>query len=210
MPNLSGPPLAYPLKSFPGAQAGVGTGVNGELLISELLGKYATLSKSQKVFYTSLSVTAPVIFSTAGQLGPMLWNKPGSGVDAHILGISVGQPSTATSVGGSIGYASCSQPLAPTTPTAIVAVNAYAGGGPSQMGAVLGAGTVNVLPAPIYFGLTGVGLAAVTTGLGVSATFVDVGGVFIVGPGNCGYVCANATQTSGVFNIGLLWCELPV
>ena len=37
----------------------------GELSMSELLGKYATLTKAGKVFYTSVIITAPVIFSTA-------------------------------------------------------------------------------------------------------------------------------------------------
>lgn len=209
MPNLTGPGLTFPTRSFPTNQAGAPSGVVGELTISELLAKYATLVKSQKVFYTSLSVTAPVIFSTAGQLGPMLWNKSGSGLDAHILGISVSQPTTATSVGGSIGWASAVQPTAPTTPTAITAVNAYAGGGPSQMAAVNGAGTVIVLPAPIFLGFIGVNSGAITT-QAVGPNYVDIGGSLIVGPGNVGYVCASATQSSGVFpSIGLVWAELP-
>ena len=103
MPNITGPSLSFPSRSFPGQQAGAPSGVAGELLLSELLGKYSTLVKSGKVFYTSASVTAPVIFSTAAQLGPMLWNKPGSGIDAHIIGVAVGEPSTATTVAGSIG-----------------------------------------------------------------------------------------------------------
>src|SRR5436190_245717 len=98
MPNITGPSLSFPSRSFPGQQAGAPSGVAGELLLSELLGKYSTLVKSGKVFYTSASVTAPVIFSTAAQLGPMLWNKPGSGIDAHIIGglVVVGP--------GSVGY----------------------------------------------------------------------------------------------------------
>lgn len=208
MPNLQGPPLTYPTRSFPGSQAGVPTGVVGELNMSEVLGKYATLVKSQKVFYTSAIITAPVIFSTAAQLGPMLWNKPGSGLDAHILAISVSSPTTASTVAGAIGYASGNQATAPSTPTAIVAVNAYAGGGPSQMGAVNSTATVVVLPAPIFFPLLPVNTGAITTGA-LASGFADVGGAFIVGPGNVGYVCASATLGSGVFTIAILWAELP-
>lgn len=207
MPPLTGGPLAFPTRSSPGATTGVPTGVVGELLVSELLGKYATLSKSQKVFYTSAIITAPVIFSTAAQLGPMLWNRPSSGVDAHILGISVGQPTTASTVAGALGWCSNVQATAPTTPTAITAVNAYAGGGPSAMGAVNSTATVIVLPTPIFFPLTGVNTGAVTT-QGVSQSFVDVGGALIIGPGNVGYVCASATLSSGVFTIGILWAEV--
>lgn len=209
MPNLSGPALGFPVKSFPGSSSGVPTGAVGELVVSELLGKYATLVKAGKVFYTSAIITAPVIFSTAAQLGPMLWNRPGSPVDAHILALGVGSPTTASTVNGALGYASSPQPTAPTTPTAIVAVNAYAGGGPSQMGAVLSTATVIVLPAPIFLPLTGVNTGAVTT-QALSSSWVDIGGALIIGPGNVGYVCASATLTAGVFTIGILWAELPV
>jgi hypothetical protein len=209
MPNISAPSFTFPTKAFSAQQAGVPAGVVGELTISEVLGKYATLVKSQKVFYASASVTAPVAFSTAGQLGPMLWNKPGSGVDAHILAIAVSSPTTAATVAGSIGWASTVQPTAPTTPTAIVAVNAYAGGGPSQMAAINSAGTVIVLPAPIFMPLIAVNTGAVSVSA-LSQTYLDVNGAFIVGPGNCGYVCGSATLSTGVFPlVGLVWAELP-
>ena len=208
MPNITGPALAFPSKAFPGTQAGAPTGIGGEVLLSELVGKYATLVKMQKVFYTSAIITAPVIFSTAAQLGPQIWNRPASGVDAHILGIGVGSPTTATTVAGAIGYASNVQPTAPTTPTAITAVNAYAGGGPSAMGAVNSTATVIILPVPIFMPLIGVNTGAVTTGA-ISMSWADVGGLFIVGPGNVGYVCSSATLSSGVFTIGLVWAELP-
>lgn len=208
MPNISGPAFSLPLRAFPAGQAGVPVGVVGELTFSEVLAKYATLVKLQKVFYTSAIITAPVIFSTAAQLGPMLWNRPASGLDAHILAIGVGQPTTASTVAGALGWASNVQATAPTSPTAITAVNAYAGGGPSTMGGVFSTATVIVLPTPIFLPLTGVNTGAVTT-QGVSSSFIDVGGALIVGPGNVGYACASATLSSGVFTIGLLWAELP-
>lgn len=206
--NLTGPGLSFPARAQAGNLVGTPTGFVGEQLVSELLGKYASLVKSGKVFYTSAIITAPVLFSTAAQLGPMLWNKPGSGLDAHILAIGVGQPTVASTVAGALGWASGVQPTAPTTPTAILTNNAYAGGGASQMAAVNSGGTVIVLPAPLFLPLTGVNTGAITT-QAVSSSFVDVGGGLIVGPGNVGYVCASATLTSGVFTIGLLWAELP-
>ena len=209
MPNLTGPSLSFPTKAFPANQQGAPSGVLGELAMSEVLARYSTLTKAQKVFYTSAIITAPVIFSTAIQLGPMIWNKPGSGLDAHILAVAVGQPTTASSVTGAIGYASAVQPTAPTSPTAIVAVNAYAGGGPSQMAAVNSGGTVIVLPAPIFLPLIGVCDPTVTTAIATTNTWMDVAGALIVGPGNVGYICASATLTTGVVFIGLMWCELP-
>ena len=209
MPNITSPALTFPTRSFPVNQAGAPSGVVGELVVSEALGRYATLVKAQKVFYASCAVTAPVIFSTAAQLGPMLWNKPGSGVDAHILAIAVAQPTTAAVISGAIGWASAVQPTAPTSPTAIVAANAYAGGGPSQMAAINSVGTVIVLPAPIFLPLVGINTGAITT-QGVERTYIDVAGGLIIGPGNVGYVCASATLTTGVYPfIAILWAELP-
>jgi hypothetical protein len=211
MPNITGPSLSFPTKSFPSNQAGAPAGLVGELTLSELLGKYSTLVKAQKVFYTSAQITAPVIFSTAAQKGPMLWNKPGAAIDAHILGIAVGEPGTATTVAGSIGLSTNVQPSAPTTATSITAVNAYASGSTSQLAGVFSTATVLVTnPVPIYLPLIGVAGAAITVGNTVTATWADVGGLIVVAPGTVGYVCSDATLTTGVFQIGIVWSELPV
>jgi hypothetical protein len=209
MPNITGPGLAFPTRSFPGAQAGAPTGIAGELLASEITGRYSTLVKSQKVFWTSAIITAPVIFSTAGQLGPMIWNRPGSGVDAHILFVSIGSPTTASGVAGAIGLSSNAQATVPTSATSITAWNAYTGGAQSQMGGVFSTATVIVAPTPIFLPLLGVNTGAITTGA-ISNSVVDIGGSVVVAPGGIGYVCASATLTSGVFTIGMMWAELPV
>lgn len=212
MPNITGPALTFPSRSFPTNQAGAPGGIVGELLVSKTLGKYSTLVKSGKVFYTSAIITAPVIFSTAAQLGPMIWNKPGSGVDAHILAVCCSEPSTATTVGGAIGLAmNSTQSTAPTTATSIVAVNAYSGGGTSQMAGVFSTATVLVTnPAPIFLPLIGVAGAAITVGNTITAAVADVEGLAICGPGTVAYVCASGTLSSGVMTIGLVWAELPV
>ncbi len=213
MPNISAPALSFPAKSFPTQQAGAPVASVGELGMGALLGKYATLVKTGKVFYTSAIITAPVLFSSASQLGPILWNKPGSNIDAYILAVSVGSPTTATSVPGAIGWASNVQSTQPTaTNTAITAVNAYAGGGPSQLALVAtnSGGAVGILPTPIFLPMVGVNTGAITTQVLAGPSYVDVAGMLIIGPGNVGYVCANATLTSGVFTIGVLWAELNV
>lgn len=211
MPNITAPALSFPARSFPTQQAGAPTGVVGEMTLSQCVGKYGTLVKSQKVFYTAAIVTAPVIYSTAAQLGPMLWNRPGSGFDAHVIAISIGAPTTATSVAGSLGWAANVQPTAPTTPgTALTAVNAYAGGPTSGLGFIGSTGTVLVLPLPTFTPLIPINTA--TAGTGMSALLqsnIDVSGMFVVGPGNVGYVSASATLTSGVMTIGIMWAELP-
>ena len=209
MPNITAPALSFPSKSFPAQQAGAPSGIVGELLFSEVMGKYATLAKSQRIYYTSAPIGAVVGFATSGtQLGPMLWNKPGSGIDAHLLAIGVANPTTATTVAGAIGWASNAQTTAPTSPTAIAAVNAYAGGGPSQLGAVNSAGVILILPVPIFLPLIAINTGA-TSITDVAANWVDVGGAVIVGPGTVGYVCGSATLTTLAIHIGIVWAELP-
>ncbi len=209
MPNITGPSLSFPSKAFPVNQAGAPAGAMGELSMSELLGKYSTLVKSQKVFYTSAIITAPVIFSTAAQLGPMLWNKPGSPLDAHILAVGVSSPTVATTVAGAISYASNVQATVPTTATALVTMNAYAGGAVSGMAGIFSTATILVAPTNVPFPLIAANTGAITSGV-LTQCFVDVGGMFVVAPGTVGYICGNATLTAGVFTIGLLWAELPV
>ncbi len=219
MPNITAPALTFPARSFPVQQAGAPTGVVGELALSQLVGRYAALVKAQKVFYSSSIITAPVLYTTAAQLGPILWNRPGSGFDAHILAISIGAPTTATSVAGSLGWAGNVQPTAPTSggagAVAITAVNAYAGGPTSGLGAIEVGTTANpwtvlVLPLPTFSPLIPINTA--TAGTAMSAlqqSNIDVSGMFVVGPGNVGYVCASATLSSGVMTIGVMWAELP-
>ena len=212
MPNITAPALTFPTRSFPVNQQGAPAGVVGELSISQVLPKYSNLVKSQRVFYTSAIITSSVIFTTAAQLGPMLWNRPGSGVDAHILALSIGSPTTAwtNTIAGAIGIATVTQPTAPASiGTAITAVNAYAGGGPSQMGYVGGGGTVIILPVPQMMPLIGVSAGAITTQVISAPSYVDVGGAIVINPGNVGYVAPTATLTSGVLTIGILWAELP-
>jgi hypothetical protein len=206
--NITGPGLQFPIRSFPAAQAGEPTGINAELLMSQLASKYSTLVKSQKVFFTSASITAPVIFSTAAQLGPMVWNRPGSGVDAHILAVSVGAPGTASTVPGAIGLATNAQATVPTTATSITAWNSYTGGAQSQMGGVFSTATVIVAPTPIFWPLIGVNTGGITTGM-ISNSWVEVGGAVVVAPGGIGYVCGSATLSTTVVHIGMLWAELP-
>ena len=208
MPNITGPTISFPTRAFPVQQAGAPFGIAGELLLSALVGKYATLVKSGKVFYTSAIITAPVIFSTAAQLGPMLWNKPGSGVDAHVLAVGVSSPTTASTVAGAISYASNIQATVPTTATALTVMNAYSSGGVSAMGGVFSTATILVAPTNVPFPLIAVNTGAITTAA-VPLNYVDVGGMFQVAPGSIGYICGNATLTAGVFTIGLLWAELP-
>ncbi len=108
MPNITAPALTFPTKSFPGAQAGVPAGVLGELVFSEILPKYATLAKAQKMYYASITyATAPASFLTAAQFGPVLWNSSGSNIDAYLLAVGISNLTTANTGGGAGAAGRC-------------------------------------------------------------------------------------------------------
>ncbi len=208
MPNVTAPALTIPNKAFPGSTGGVPSGIVGELLFSQVMLKYATLVKAGKVQTAYATMTAPVIFSTAAASGgPLIWNRPGSNVDAHILAVSVAGV-VASGVAGSIGLAgSVGQAIAPSSTTAIDGSgNALVGGPASAMGGVFRLGTV-ANAAGFFAPLFNVGTTATSAMFGPS--FIDVGGAMVVPPGNCGFVAASATLTSCQVSIALIWAEVP-
>lgn len=206
MPSLVAPPLNLPAKAFPGTQ-GAPSGIAGELLISALLPKYSTLVKAGKVQIAYATLTAPVIFSTAaGTGGPFIWNKPSSGVEAHILAIGVAGV-VASAAAGAIGFTGAAGQTAAPTNTAIDAVgNAYVGGGASAMGTVARVATptnAGSLFVPIF----DVGTTALTAQF--CTTFFPLDGAFVVAQGSWGSVAASATLTTAQLSIALVWAELP-
>lgn len=211
MPNMTGPGLSFPSAAQRGGSpTGAPLGFANELLLSELLGKYATLCKAGRLFSAMATVTSPVIFSTAaGTGGPLIWNRNGSGVDAHILGVCFGGFTTATAVAGAIGLTgNVGQAVAPTSTTAIDAIQNMLVGGPSTaMGGVYRVGTVANAGAGLT-PLIATGTGAITA-IEETVGFIDVGGMFIVGPGSWGSLAATATLTSAVLSLGLIWAELP-
>ena len=207
MPNITAPALSFPTRSFPAQQTGAPAGAMGELVFSEVLPKYATLVKAQKVFYAMITwATAPASFVTAAQFGPVLWNRSGSGVDAYVLAVGVSNLTTANTGGGALGWTSSVQVTEPTTPTKLVAWNAYAGGGNSIVNAYSTA-TVSVLPTPIFWPLTALTQGAVTINA-LTQNWINVDGALVVAPGTMGCVCGSAVLTATVSTCTVVWAEL--
>lgn len=211
MPLIQTAQLSLPSKASAGGNpTGIPSGYLNELLISELMAKYSTLVKQGVVFSAYAILTAPVIFTTAaGTGGPLIWNRPNSNTDAHILAVTYGSLSTATSVSGSLGLAAgVGQTIAPTSTTAIDATgNMYIGGPATKMGGVFRIGTPTNAGSQ-YLPLIAIGTGAITAHQAISS-WIDVGGAMIIAPGTWGSVAANATLTSGVIGVGMIWAELP-
>lgn len=201
-------PLALPSKAGQGNNTGVPSGVANELLMSELLGRYSNLVKAGRVFSAYATLTAPVIYTTAAATGgPLLWNPPSSGIDAHLLAIGF-STSVVTTVAGGIGITGNSgQTVAPTSTTAIDATgNMLIGGAASQcstfrVGTTSNAGNRLVPFAQFHTGA----LTVDTTGL----TWVPLDGIAICAPGSWMSPAGTATLTTLQIALAMIWAELP-
>jgi hypothetical protein len=200
--------LALPLKAQSGNNLGVPSGLANELVVSELLGRYSNLVKLGVVYSAYATLTAPVIYTTAiGTGGPLLWNPPGSGVDAHMLAVGFSS-SVVTTVAGGVGITgNGGQAVAPTTTTAIDASGnmLISGGAPScsvyRIGTPANAGNRLVPFAQFHTGA----LTVDTTGL----TWVPIDGIWICPPGAWMSPAGTATLSTLQIQIATVWAELP-
>lgn len=180
----------------------------GDVVVSELMGRYYELSRSGRIFAAHAIVTAPVIYTTAaGTGGPLLWNKS-TNVNAVILAVGVGI-TTVTTVAAALGLTgNTGQTAAPGSTTAIdsqvcgyigaaaPACNVYRVGTPTNAG-------------NFFFPLCDLHTGALTVdnrGMG----WFDLGGWLIVPPQGWCSIAASATATTTVAQLGLLWAEVPV
>ena len=208
--NIQTAGLAFPAQSQLGNSNpdSVPGGLLKELLVSNLLGKYSSLVKAGKVFSAYATLTAPVAFGTAAAIGgPLLWNRPGSGVDAHLLGVSYSL-SVASAAAGGLGITGGSgQVAAPTSTTAIDGSGSLLIGGPSpavspyRLGTVVNAGGFFVPFAQVHTGA----LTVDTT----MPTFIDLGGTIVVQPGSWASVAGSVVLTTAQIQACLIWAELP-
>lgn len=192
-----------------GNGSGVPSGFLDELLISELVARYSSLCKFGRLFSAYATLTAPVIFSTAaGTGGPLLWNKPKSGIEAHILAIGLSS-SVVTTVAGGLGLTgNAGQFSAPGTATNADATgNLYIGGPNTGLGGVYRIGTpTNAGNIFFPFAQFHTGALTVDTTL---MTWMDVGGAMIIGEGCWGSVAGSQTLTTLQVQVGMIWAELP-
>lgn len=210
MPNVTAPGLTLPARAQTGGNpVGTPAGFLNELLVSELMAKYSTLAKLGVLQVAYATLTAPTIFSTAAATGgPLIWNKPNSTVDAHILAAGF-STSVVTTVAGGLGLTgNAGQAVAPLAVTAIDAIgNPFVGGGLTKMGGVYRVGTP-LQPGNIFLPFAQVHTGALTVDT-TALTWVDLGGCFIIPPGSWGSVAGSATLTTLQVQMALLWAELP-
>ena len=164
------------------------------------------------VFAAQAIVTAPVIWSTAAATGgPLLYNGSNAngakGVTAYLLALSCGI-TTSSAVAGCLGITG-GPTTAPASTTAIDSVMnlRFVTGTTTPLCSVYRLGTVSA------HGVGFLQVFDVDTGTQTVDTLVGgfqhLGGMVEVGVGNFAAVAGSATLTTGVFNIGLVWAEVP-
>jgi hypothetical protein len=183
-------------------------GRQGELVASQLHGRYYEQASRGRLFTAHAIITAPVIYTTAaGTGGPLIWN----GSSTHRLAIlAVGWGvSVVTTVAATLGLTGgTGQTSAPSSTTAVDSVkNCYLGGAAPaasayRLGTVSAAGNF-FMP----FGDLHTGALTVDTG---DMHWFDVGGALVVPQNGWVSVAASATASTTVANFGILWEEIPV
>jgi len=181
----------------------------GELAVTSLMPPYSFMAQSGRVFSATATVTAPVIYTTAaGTGGPLLWNRPNSGVNLHLLAVGFGV-TTVSTVAAALGITgNVGQAVAPTTTTAIDAsgstliggsvssANAYRVGTPSN------AGNFFIPFSHLHTGA----LTVDNTGV----QWIELNGIVVCPPSAWVSVAASATATTAVLQMSLIWAELAV
>lgn len=181
----------------------------GDLIVSELNGRYYEQVSRGRTFGAFAIVTAPVIFSTAaGTGGPLVWNPATSGVNVAVLAITCGI-TVVTTVAAALGLTgNTGQTSAPTSTTAIdQRTNCLIGGAasvstPYRIGTPANAGG-------FFLPLLQLGTGALTVE-DVNMGYIDIGGLVVAPPGSWVSIAASATATTTVAQLGMFYCEIPV
>lgn len=181
----------------------------GELVVSELNGRYYEQVSRGRVFMAQATVTAPVIYTTAaGTGGPLVWNPPTSGVNLAVLAVTCGI-TVVTTVAAALGLTgNTGQTSAPTSTTAIDSrSNCLIGGAasnstPYRVGTPTNAGGFFLPLVDLHTGA----LTVDNFGLG----WIDVGGLIVCPPGGWVSIAASATATTTVAQLGMVYSEIPV
>lgn len=183
-------------------------GRQGDMISSQLHGRYYEQASRGRLFTAHAIVTAPVIYTTAaGTGGPLLWN----GSSTHKLAIlAVGWGiSTVSTVAAILGLTGgTGQTSAPSSTTAVDSVKNCLLGGAAPAASAYRVGTVSAA-GNFFHPLGDLQTGALTTRPG-SMNWTDIGGMFVVPQYGWISLAASATASTTVGNFGIVWEEIPV
>ena len=204
-------PIASTASIAPGTQAPIRTGNLGDLIVSELHGRYYETTYRRAMFSVCNTAAAATvgIGTTASYTGLYVANPVGSTVNLVLNKASWAASaavSAACAVVLEVGYNSSTNI---TYGGAIATTNNFYGTGATGV-AVAGAGSATLPTAPVAkLLLATCGTQAVgSTGV-VNAGVSDLEGSIILPPGAYAAFCTSATNTAAWW-FGLQWEEVPV
>lgn len=198
----------------PGSTPAIRQGQQGDVIVSELHGRYYEATYRQNVYSVSVS-TAAAITAYVGAAGgtPMIavYNPINSGKLINPLQAGYNNV-VAASAAGTVSFAVWFGPTAAITQTTLTAAtNNYS---LNRLGSVTQCFTnvaltsstalVNAYPIGFYYWATGAG--AFQSG----PTFVDINGSFILPPGTMMALGGSAALTSATWIGSLAWEEIPI
>ena len=198
-----------PIPSVDGSINAARADRSGAAVVTQAHGKYAEASVRKNLFFSYCAARATSVPATA-QIGNIVWNPPGSGVNlSMLLWTAQVQATSATTLGITIGYSA--QATTPTTATVADASGSCyldAASPSSGKAKAYAIGTIGVAPTPVMNLFHNTAAIAIT---GVDQLDGDLDGLFTVPPG---YVVALSAITAAVAASGmtstLTWEEIPV
>lgn len=198
----------------PGVNLNLRAGQLGDLIVSELHGRYYETTYRGNGYLLSVSTAAAVTAYTGGAAGtPMLalYNPVGSGRNAVITKASVGNVVAASAAGTVtfglyIGVTAAITQATTVTPWNML-TQQQAGSamtGFRNVALTSGSAASNVIPLESYYWATAAGAANVTAGP------ADLEGSIIIPPGSYAALGGSAALTSATWIGSLQWEEVPV
>lgn len=197
-------------------QDGVNTtarqGRTGELNTADAHGRYQEAVYRGGVYFLTLSAGAATAYTGAGGGTPLLsiHNPTGSGKNLVLLGVGIANR-VAASGAGTVSFQLWTGPsVTPTgtatSPTSMLSQQATGSVARGGVNTALTSSTAltNNFPLMSYYWATAA--AAATTG----PTWYDIGGMFIVAPGNQLNLGGTAALTSATWDASVTWEEIAV
>jgi hypothetical protein len=182
-----------------------------DVIVSELQGRYAEMSRNQRIYIAHAISTTPIVYTNViGGSQPILWNGS-SDINVALLYVTYSLTATSTTTGSALGIiGGVGQISAPTSTTAIDFMRCLYIGGPQPRANAYQKGTV--VNAPTFFMPIGSLHSGAITVDNANATFgIDVGGAFIAPPYSwLGFGVSVVPTTSSVATVTFVWAEVPI
>lgn len=187
-------------------------GRTGEMIVSELHGRFYEQAARGRVFFSFCAATATTAVGTS-MVGNIVWNPPGSGVNLALLAVQSSIIVTSASVTG-ITMAQSVQTAVPGSTTASTRTgnsNINYAGALNQSGQAIGYSVATVSTAPTAFVSVQHNTAAINTVGQGDDVWRFYEGMYVIPPGNLMCIAAvGATVASSGHTSTIIWEEVPV